>query len=117
MLFICYPKCGTCRKARQWLDANGVAYEYRDIKDERPTPDELRVWHAQSGLPARKWFNTSGQLYKTLNLKDKLPDISEAEQLELLASDGLLVKRPILVGEDFVLVGFKEEDWRAALGL
>ena len=117
MLFICYPKCGTCRKARQWLDANGVAYQYRDIRDERPTLDELRTWHAQSGLPTRKWFNTSGQLYKTMNLKDKLPDMSEAEQLELLASDGLLVKRPILVGEGFVLVGFKEEDYRAALGL
>ncbi len=115
MLFVCYPKCSTCRKAQKWLDENGVAYEVRHIKDERPTAEELRAWRQRSGLPLRKLFNTSGQQYKALNLKDRLPAMSEEEQLALLASDGMLVKRPILVGDGFVLVGFREDAWRAAL--
>ena len=111
MVFICYPKCGTCRKAEQWLNERGASYEKRMIKEENPTEEELRQWHAMSGLPLKKFFNTSGLQYKALNLKDKLPAMSEDEQYALLASDGLLVKRPLLVGEDFVLVGFKEADW------
>ena len=116
MTFICYPKCSTCRKAQDWLDANGIAYELRDIKTENPAYDELTAWHKQSNLPLKKFFNTSGLQYKALQLKDKLPTMSEDEQLELLASDGMLVKRPILISDDFVLVGFKEADWAAALG-
>ena len=115
MLFVCYPKCTTCQKAQKWLDANGVAYEIRHIKDDNPTAVELKAWQARSGLPLRKFFNTSGLQYKALKLKDRLPDMSEEEQLALLASDGMLVKRPILVGDGFVLVGFKEDAWRAAL--
>ena len=115
MLFVCYPKCTTCQKAQKWLDANSVAYEVRHIKDENPTVDELKAWQKRSGLPLRKFFNTSGLQYKALKLKDRLPDMSEEEQLALLASDGMLVKRPILVGDGFVLVGFKEDAWRAAL--
>ena len=115
MLFVCYPKCTTCQKAQKWLDANGVAYEIRHIKDDNPTAEELIAWQARSGLPLRKFFNTSGLQYKALKLKDRLPDMSEEEQLALLASDGMLVKRPILVGDGFVLVGFKEDAWRAAL--
>ncbi len=115
MLFVCYPKCTTCQKAQKWLDANGVAYEVRHIKDDNPTAEELKAWQERSGLPLRKFFNTSGLQYKALKLKDRLPDMSEAEQLALLASDGMLVKRPILVGDGFVLVGFKEDAWRAAL--
>ena len=111
MVFICYPKCGTCRKAEKWLDEQGASYEKRMIKEENPTEAELRRWHAMSGLPLKKFFNTSGLQYKALNLKDKLPSMSEEEQFALLASDGLLVKRPLLIGEDFVLVGFKEADW------
>lgn len=111
MVFICYPKCGTCRKAEKWLDEQGASYEKRMIKEENPTEAELRQWHAMSGLPLKKFFNTSGLQYKALNLKDKLPAMSEDEQYALLASDGLLVKRPLLVGEDFVLVGFKEAEW------
>ena len=113
MTFICYPKCTTCQKARKWLDTNGVAYDERHIKDDNPSIDELKAWHKQSGLPLKKFFNTSGLQYKALGLKDKLPTMSEAEQFELLASDGMLVKRPLLVGDDFVLVGFKEEEWKA----
>ena len=116
MTFICYPKCSTCRKAQDWLDANGIAYELRDIKTENPAYDELTAWHKQSNLPLKKFFNTSGLQYKALQLKDKLPTMSEDEQLELLASDGMLVKRPLLIGDDFVLVGFKEAEWAAALG-
>ena len=116
MTFICYPKCSTCRKAQDWLDANGIAYELRDIKTENPAYDELAAWHKQSNLPLKKFFNTSGLQYKALQLKDKLPTMSEDEQLELLASDGMLVKRPILIDDDFVLVGFKEADWASALG-
>ena len=113
MQFICYPKCTTCQKARKWLDANGVTYDERHIKDDNPTVDELKAWQKQSGLPLRRFFNTSGLQYKALQLKDKLPTMSEDEQFKLLASDGMLVKRPILVGEDFVLVGFKEDEWKA----
>ena len=115
MQFICYPKCTTCQKARTWLDANGVAYDERHIKDNNPTVDELEAWHKQSGLPLKRFFNTSGLQYKALNLKDKLPAMSEAEQFALLASDGMLVKRPLLIGDDFVLVGFKEDEWQARL--
>ena len=115
MLFVCYPKCTTCQKARTWLDAQGVSYEVRDIKLQNPSAEELRQWWQRSGLPLKKFFNTSGLLYKEMNLKDRLKDMSEGEQLELLASDGMLVKRPVLVGDDFVLVGFKESQWEEAL--
>ena len=111
MLFICYPKCTTCKKAQAYLDARGAAYEVRDIKLENPTEDELRQWWKTSGLPLKRFFNTSGLQYKALGLKDKLPDMSEEEQFALLAADGLLVKRPILVGEDFVLTGFRQPEW------
>ena len=115
MQFICYSKCTTCQKARKWLDANGVAYDERYIKDNNPTVDELKAWHTQSGLPLKRFFNTSGLQYKALNLKEKLPAMSEEEQFKLLASDGMLVKLPLLIGDDFVLVGFKEEKWQARL--
>ena len=115
MQFICYSKCTTCQKARKWLDANGVAYDERYIKDNNPTVDELKAWHTQSGLPLKRFFNTSGLQYKALNLKDKLPAMSEEEQFVLLASDGMLVKRPLLIGDDFVLVGFQEDAWQARL--
>jgi len=111
--FICYPKCTTCQRAKKWLDDNGKEYELRDIKLEKPTLLELREWHEKSGLPLRKFFNTSGILYKSLDLKNKLPEMSENEMLELLSTDGMLVKRPLLIGEDFVLVGFKENEWNA----
>ena len=113
--FICYPKCTTCQKAKKWLDDNGIEYELRDIRTDNPTADELALWHEKSGLPSRKFFNTSGLLYKSMELKDKLPGMSEAEMLNLLATDGMLVKRPLLVGGDFVLVGFKEADWAEKL--
>ena len=115
MQFICYPKCTTCQKARKWLDASGVAYDERHIKDNNPTVDELEAWHKQSGLPLKRFFNTSGLQYKALNLKEKLPAMSEEEQFKLLASDGMLVKRPLLIGDGFVLVGFKEDEWQARL--
>ena len=115
MLFVEYPKCTTCQKARKWLEAKGLSFEARHIKDTPPTANELRDWHERSGLPLKKFFNTSGLKYKELGLKDKLPGMGEEEQLALLASDGMLVKRPILVGDDFVLVGFREADWAAAL--
>ena len=111
MLFLQYPPCSTCQKAKKWLDSRGAVYTDRHIKLENPTAKELKRWHAMSGLPLKKFFNTSGLAYKSLGLKDKLPAMSEEEQFALLASDGMLVKRPILVGEDFVLVGFKEEQW------
>lgn len=111
-LFVCYPRCTTCQKARRWLEERGAAVEERDIKEERPTADELRAWHAKSGLPLKRFFNTSGLKYKELGLKDKLSALSEAEQYDLLASDGMLVKRPLLVATDFVLVGFKETEWQ-----
>ena len=110
--FICYPKCTTCQKAKKWLDDNKIEYEFRDIKLDNPTLDELKEWHKKSGLPLKKFFNTSGLLYKSLDLKNKLPTMSDDEMLNLLATDGMLVKRPILVGEDFVLVGFKEDGYR-----
>jgi len=113
--FICYPKCTTCKKAEKWLCDNNVAYELRDIKADCPSLEELTVWHKLSGLPLRKFFNTSGLLYKALDLKNKLPEMTEEEMLELLATDGMLVKRPLLIGEDFVLVGFKEADWEKKL--
>ena len=111
MLFLCYPKCTTCQKARAYLDAKSIAYDFRDIKLENPTADELRAWWQASGLPLKKFFNTSGLQYKALGLKDKLPAMTEEEQLSLLATDGMLVKRPILVGEDFVLTGFRQAEW------
>ena len=113
--FICYPKCTTCQKARKWLDDNKIEYEFRDIKFDNPTLDELTEWYKKSGLPLKKFFNTSGLLYKSLDLKNKLPTMSEDEMLKLLASDGMLVKRPLLIGDSFVLVGFKEAEWGATL--
>ena len=107
MLFICYPKCTTCQKARAFLDAKGVAYDVRDIKLDNPTAEELRSWHQRSGLPLKRFFNTSGQLYRAMELTKKLPELSEDEQYRLLATDGMLVKRPLLVAEEFVLVGFR----------
>ena len=113
--FICYPKCTTCQKARKWLDDNKIEYKFRDIKLDNPTLDELTEWYKKSGLPLKKFFNTSGLLYKSLDLKNKLPTMSENEMLKLLASDGMLVKRPLLVGDDFVLVGFKDTEWSITL--
>ena len=109
--FICYPKCTTCQKAKKWLDDNKIEYELRDIKENNPSLEELITWYKMSGLPLKKFFNTSGLLYKSMELKDKLPTMSEEDQLKLLATDGMLVKRPLLIGEDFVLVGFKESEW------
>ena len=116
MLFLWYPKCTTCQKAKAFLDERGASYEVRDIKLENPAADELRTWWQKSGLPLKRFFNTSGNLYKEQGLKDKLPNMSEEEQLALLATDGMLVKRPILVGEDFVLTGFRPAEWETALG-
>lgn len=115
MLFVCYPKCTTCQKAQKWLDETGAAYTVRNIKEDNPTRAELEQWHQRSGLPLKRFFNTSGLQYKALALKDKLPGMSEDEQFALLATDGMLVKRPLLVGEDFVLPGFKPADWEKAL--
>ena len=109
--FICYPKCTTCQRAKKWLDDNNIEYELRDIKENNPTFEELCEWHKMSGLPLKKFFNTSGLLYKSMGLKDKLPTMSGEEQLKLLSTDGMLVKRPLLIGKDFVLVGFKEKEW------
>ena len=117
MLFVCYPKCSTCQRAKKWLDAHGRAAEVRDIKTQPPTAEELSLWQERSGLPLKKFFNTSGQSYRALGLKDRLADMSMEEQLSLLASDGMLVKRPLLVGENFVIPGFKEKEWISALGL
>ena len=117
MLFLCYPKCSTCRKAQKWLDEHDVDYDIRDIKTENPDLAELELWHQASGLPLKKFFNTSGQLYRSLELSKKLPGMSDAEQYALLASDGMLVKRPILITDDnMVLVGFKEDQWAETLG-
>ena len=113
MTFLCYERCTTCRKAKAWLEEKGVSYDLRPIKEENPTAEELRTWIAASGLSVRKFFNTSGLLYKELQLKDKLPGMTGEEMIALLASDGMLVKRPLLVGDDFVLVGFKEAEWEA----
>lgn len=111
ILFIEYPKCTTCQKAKKWLDEKGIEYSDRHIKEDNPTYDELKKWHEMSGLPLKKFFNTSGLLYKSMNLKDKIPEMSEDEQLKLLASDGMLVKRPLIVGDDYTLTGFKAEEW------
>ncbi len=115
MLLIEYPKCSTCQKAAKWLEAQGVCFERRHIKEDRPTVEELRQWHQTSGLPLKKFFNTSGMLYRELGLKDRIPNMTEQEQYELLASDGMLVKRPILLCKDRVLVGFREKDWETAI--
>ena len=115
MLFLQYPPCSTCQKAKKWLDTQGITYEDRHIKENNPSYEELKAWYEKSGLPLKKFFNTSGLLYKSLGLKDKLPAMTEEEQLKLLATDGMLVKRPIAVGEDFVLTGFKEADWAAKM--
>ena len=116
MLFIEYPKCSTCRKAKKWLDDHGVAYTDRHIKENNPTYEELKEWSARSGLPLKRFFNTSGQLCRSLQLKDRLPSMSEDEQLRLLASDGMLVKRPLVVTDSAVLTGFKEKEWEQLLG-
>ena len=113
--FICYPKCTTCQRAKKWLDDNKIEYEYRDIKTDNPTLSELSVWYEKSGLPLKKFFNTSGLLYKSLDLKNKLPTMSDGEMLKLLSTDGMLVKRPLLIGDGFVLVGFKEPEWSEKL--
>lgn len=113
--FICYPKCTTCQRAKAWLDGNGIKYAQRDIKIYNPTRQELWEWWKKSGLSLRKFFNTSGLLYKSLELKAKLPEMSEDEMLDLLSTDGMLVKRPLLIGDEFVLVGFRENEWSAAL--
>ncbi|MDD6183458.1 MAG: arsenate reductase family protein [Lachnospiraceae bacterium] len=111
-LFVCYPKCSTCKKAENWLKENEISYELRNIKENRPSKEELEAWHKKSGLELKKFFNTSGMLYREMQLKDKLPSMSDEEKLELLATDGMLVKRPILVTEDKVFVGFKEKEWQ-----
>ena len=115
MLFLWYPKCTTCQKAKKFLDERGASYTARHIKEENPTADELRTWWQASGLPLKKFFNTSGMQYRELGLKDKLPAMDEEEQLALLASDGMLVKRPVLVGEGFVLTGFRQGEWEEKL--
>lgn len=115
MLFICYPKCSTCQKAAAWLKDHGIDVEMRNIKEENPTKDELKLWYKNSGLPLKKFFNTSGLLYKSMALKDKLPTMTEEEMLHLLAQDGMMVKRPILITNETVLVGFKENDWEKLL--
>ena len=115
MLFLEYPPCSTCKKAKNWLDEHGVSYTARHIKEENPSYEELKLWYQRSGLPLKKFFNTSGLLYKSMNLKEKLPTMSEEEQLRLLASDGMLVKRPLVVLEDAVLTGFREADWEKTL--
>lgn len=115
MLLLLYPKCSTCQKAKKWLDEQGISYTERNITEENPALDELKEWYAKSGLPLKKFFNTSGLIYRSLNLKDKLPQMSEDEQLELLATDGMLVKRPLVVGDNFVLTGFREKEWSERL--
>lgn len=111
MLFVCYPKCTTCQKAKKWLDDNHIEYVQRDIKTDNPSYEELKEWLEKSGLDIKRFFNTSGLLYKSMNLKDKLPEMNDEEKLRLLATDGMLVKRPLLVCENMVLVGFKEKEW------
>lgn len=115
MLFVEYPKCSTCQKAKKWLDDNGFQYQDRHIKEQNPTLEELKEWYEKSGLPLKRFFNTSGLLYKSMNLKDKLPSMSEEEQLALLASDGMLVKRPIIVCDNLILTGFREKEWEEKL--
>lgn len=116
MLFVGYPKCSTSRKAEKWLQEKGIAYEFRHIAEEKPSYDELKEWHAKSGLDLKRFYNTSGRLYKSMNLKDKIAVMTEEEQYELLSSDGLLVKRPVVIDGDTVLVGFKEAEWIAHFG-
>ena len=113
--FICYPKCTTCQKAKKWLDDNNISYEFRDIKLDNPTLNEISIWYKRSGLPLKRFFNTSGLLYKSLDLKNKIPTMTEEQMLTLLATDGMLVKRPLLVSDDFILVGFREDEWRDKL--
>lgn len=115
MLFLCYPKCTTCQKAKKWLDQRGIPYTLREIQAQNPSYEELCAWHAQSGLPLKRFFNTSGLKYKELALKDRLPQMTEEKQLHLLSTDGMLVKRPLLIGEGFVLVGFRQAEWEEAL--
>lgn len=115
ILFIEYPKCTTCKKAKKWLDDHGIAYEDRHIKEQNPTAEELTIWYQKSGLPIKRFVNTSGMLYREMNLKDKLPTMTEEEILELLATDGMLVKRPLVIGDDVVLTGFKEAEWNEKL--
>lgn len=115
VLFLEYPPCSTCKKAKAWLDQQQVSYQSRHIKEENPTVEELKAWHEKSGLPLKRFFNTSGLAYKALGLKDRLPTMPEEEQYQLLASDGMLVKRPLVIGDDFVLVGFREEQWQQHL--
>ena len=115
MLFLEYPKCSTCKKAKNWLESNGVEFEDRHIVENNPTADELKAWYEKSGFPLKKFFNTSGLKYKELGLKDKLPDMTEEEQINLLATDGMLVKRPLVIGDDFVLIGFIEAQWAEKL--
>ena len=117
LLFVEYPKCSTCQKARKWLEERGLEFQDRHIVEQNPTKEELKAWYEKSGLPLKRFFNTSGNKYKELQLKDKLPGMSEEEQLELLSTDGMLVKRPVLVGDDFVTTGFKEKDWLEKLVL
>ena len=115
MLFVCYPRCSTCKKAQKWLDEKGISYDLRDIKEENPSFDELKAWYEKSGLDIKRFFNTSGLLYKSMALKDQLPSMSVEEKLTLLSSDGMLVKRPIVVTDDAVLVGFREQEWAEKL--
>lgn len=115
MLLLCYSKCSTCKKSKKWLDDHGISYEDREIKTENPTVEELKSWHEASGLPLKRFFNTSGTLYKDMKLKDKLPAMSEEEQYQLLATDGMLVKRPLVINGQTVLAGFKEAEWEKAL--
>lgn len=115
MEFLCYSKCTTCKKAKKWLDENGIKYTERPMKEQNPSVEELKTWHQRSGLPLKKFFNTSGLLYKDMKLKDKLPGMTEEEQYALLATDGMLVKRPLVIDADFVLIGFKEADWETKL--
>lgn len=115
LLFLQYPSCSTCKKAKKWLDENNITYTDRPIKEQNPSQEELRAWHKKSGLPLKRFFNTSGMIYREQGLKDKLPTMSEEEQFSLLSTDGMLVKRPLLIGDDFVLTGFKEADWKEAL--
>lgn len=117
LTFICYPKCSTCKKAQKWLDDHNIPYTLRDIKTDNPTSDELSLWHKTSGCDLRKFFNTSGLLYRSMELKNKLPEMTQSQMLTLLASDGMLVKRPLLVDDSFVLVGFKESQWAQTLGV
>ncbi len=111
VLYLEYPKCSTCKKAKKWLETNNIVFEQRDITQQNPSAEELKAWHQKSGLPLKKFFNTSGNIYKELGLKDKLKDMTEQEQYDILATNGMLVKRPIVVGENMILVGFKETEW------